>query len=474
MTENINTPEAFSKNFLTLPQPLQCIIIEVAGKMEDLYVSDHMGADMAETETEIVELTRKAGADLFGSIIEKRDDGAPRVVRDGQSWYRTKPSRGVLTCLLGKVGYRRSLYRCRGERNSICPVDESLVLLPGAMTRPAARLATWMVAECPPRNCRDLFEQAGGMNPSVSTLQRLLSSLHWAWQGMEEEALDEIRAEEEIPEGATQVSVSLDGVKVHLRKGEYPIGIDPAKDKSVTNWRDAACGTVSFHDREGNTLRTISSGRMPEKKKWTLKRWLKNEFEPIKEARPDLTLVGIADGADDNWEYLDAMMPDVQVLDFYHATVHLAKASEHAVSKDKWFRNWRHILRHEPGGVERVIRAVRGLHERSRSDKAGKELEDVLKYFRNHRHRMNYAELSRQGIPIGSGIVEAANKTHVGERLKKSGMRWGMEGGQAVLTFRSLVKSKRFDRAWEMIVVAIDRKVPDNDNREKLDLAKAA
>lgn len=474
MTEDIMSPEAFSKKFLTLPDPLQSIVIEAVGRMEDLYSSDHIGADIAEAETGTVELTRQMGVDLLGSIIEKHDDGAPRIVRDGQSWYRAEPSRGVLTCLLGKVEYWRSRYRCRGERNSVCPVDESLVLLPGSMTRPAGKLATWMVAECPPRNCRDLFERAGGMNPSVSSLQRLLSSVHWAWQGMEEEALDGIRSGEDIPEEATRVAVSLDGVKVHLRKGEYPIGIDPEGDRSDTNWRDAACGTVSFHDCEGNTLRTISSGRMPEKKKWTLKRWLGKEFEPIRKARPDLTLVGIADGADDNWDYLDGMMPDEQVLDFYHATVHLCKASEHAVASRKWFDNWRSILRHEPGGVERVIRAIRGLHERSGDDKAKKDLGNVLKYFRNHRHRMNYAELSMRGIPIGSGIVEAVNKTHVGERLKKSGMRWGMDGGQAVLTFRSLVKSKRFDSAWEMIMVEIDRRKPDNDNREKHGMAKAA
>ena len=120
--------------------------------------------------------------------------------------------------------------------------------------------------------------------------------------------------------------------------------------------------------------------------------------------------------------------------------------------------------------VSRVIRAIRGLHEHSKGDKARKELENVLDYFRNHRHRMNYAELRRQGIPIGSGIVEAVNKTHVGERLKKS----GMEGGQAVLTFRSLVKSNRFDRAWEMIMGAIDEREPDNDNRESHGRAKAA
>ncbi|MCY4250718.1 MAG: hypothetical protein OXC82_09845 [Rhodobacteraceae bacterium] len=71
-------------------------------------------------------------------------------------------------------------------------------------------------------------------------------------------------------------------------KGEYPIGIDPERDRCDTSRRDAACGTVSFHDR---VLRTIGSGRMPESGKWSLRRWLKNGFEPIGNACPALRMV---------------------------------------------------------------------------------------------------------------------------------------------------------------------------------------
>ncbi len=74
------------------------------------------------------------------------------------------------------------------------------------------------------------------------------------------------------------------------------------------------------------------------------------------------------------------------------------------------------------------------------------------------------------GLPIGSGIVEAANKTHIGERLKKSDMVWGMEGGRAVLRFRSLVKSNRFDQAWKWIVKEIDNRNLDNDNWKQYDV----
>ena len=61
---------------------------------------------------------------------------------------------------------------------------------------------------------------------------------------------------------------------------------------------------------------------------------------------------------------------------------------------------------------------------------------------------MRYASLKAKGYVIGSGVVEAANKVLVNQRMKRAGMRWSIEGGQNVLTFRALMMSGRFDAAW--------------------------
>ena len=90
------------------------------------------------------------------------------------------------------------------------------------------------------------------------------------------------------------------------------------------------------------------------------------------------------------------------------------------------------------------------------------EVERELAFFRKHRHRMRYHALKQQGIAIGSGIVEAANKTLVTQRMKRSGMRWCIVGGQAVLTFRALLKSGRFESAWTAMIGEHD--APANDN----------
>ena len=120
----------------------------------------------------------------------------------------------------------------------------------------------------------------------------------------------------------------------------------------------------------------------------------------------------------------------------------LAKtASDHAVAPG-WFEKYREILRHDPRGVAKVIRALRHLRDAAAApDRA--ETERELAFFRKHRHRMRYHALKEEGIAIGSGVVEAANKTLVTQRMKRSGMRWRIVGGQAVLTFRVIKSGRR-------------------------------
>jgi len=65
--------------------------------------------------------------------------------------------------------------------------------------------------------------------------------------------------------------------------------------------------------------------------------------------------------------------------------------------------------------------------------------------------RTHYAVWKREGFMIGSGVVEAACKTLVAQRLKLSGMRWGTHGAQAILTMRGWDQSDRFDEAWALV-----------------------
>ena len=76
-------------------------------------------------------------------------------------------------------------------------------------------------------------------------------------------------------------------------------------------------------------------------------------------------------------------------------------------------------------------------------------LRRAVNFLGRNAERMRYTEFIRLGLPIGSGPVESACKNIVNARLKRSGMRWSIEGGQNVLNLRVHLKSDRWAPAWE-------------------------
>jgi hypothetical protein len=96
---------------------------------------------------------------------------------------------------------------------------------------------------------------------------------------------------------------------------------------------------VSLYHDEGERLSTVRYGRRPERKKATLGGPLQAECQSIFARRPDLTVVKLADGAEDNGRLLDALalglgeadlawVAQMAIVDFYHAAAHLGKACE--------------------------------------------------------------------------------------------------------------------------------------------------
>ena len=59
----------------------------------------------------------------------------------------------------------------------------------------------------------------------------------------------------------------------------------------------------------------------------------------------------------------------------------------------------------------------------------------VIQYYENNRHRMDYATYLAKGWCIGSGAIESAHRTLIQERMKLSGQRWGNKA-QALIKLR--------------------------------------
>jgi hypothetical protein len=94
------------------------------------------------------------------------------------------------------------------------------------------------------------------------------------------------------------------------------------------------------------------------------------------------------------------------------------------------------LLEGRVGGVIGGLRQM--LTKRVLSGSKSKTLETVIGYFENNRQNMKYDEYLSAGYPIGSGVAEGACRHLVKDRMEQTGMRWTVEGAQALLHLRAI------------------------------------
>jgi hypothetical protein len=144
----------------------------------------------------------------------------------------------------------------------------------------------------------------------------------------------------------------------------------------------------------------------------------------------------------------------VVILDFYHAAAYLAELAralhpQEAKRAHEQAEQWCRLLKSEGGAATlAVLRQWEWPARRSAALRA--QWAKVQEYFTNNLHRMEYPEYEAEGWQIGSGVVESACKTVVGQRLKGAGMRWSEEGAHALCHVRALYRSEKgqWDAFW--------------------------
>lgn len=146
------------------------------------------------------------------------------------------------------------------------------------------------------------------------------------------------------------------------------------------------------------------------------------------------TLIGLGDGAawvENIFDHLGA----TRITDVYHACEYLDtvmqalgwQEEKRRLERRAWYRgevNARDWLKeHQPqpgithGWEEEAVIALRYLAARVAS--------------------MDYATFTTAGYPIGSGQVEAMNKSVIGTRMKRSGMHWSRQGAARMASQRA-------------------------------------
>lgn len=431
-------------------------------------------------ERELGERMRALECDLKAAQLARYDIDAKVIWVEEKEWTRCldKEPKTYLSAS-GPITVERNLFRPKGGGKAVCALDLRAGIVGGVCTPVLARQVSYAMGHMTSAETAALFREFGVEGPSSSTCDRVPKVISEAWEHNREKWEGTLREQETIPAEATILAVSLDGVMVPDKEAQREAKAErKKKQKNLSKptggpagYREVGCGTVTLYaapenpqrdpeERSPQRLVTVRYGRAPEYKKKTLTEQLDAEVKSIVDARDDLTLVALADGAEENWRYFDGTNwgDAIKIVDIGHACEHLkaglaAYCGADSVEGRAEYERLKVILRDQHGGVDDVIaelkRPERKLREKNRN-KAGKLLRKEREYFQNQRDRMDYANYQELGLPIGSGIVEAACKTLATQRMKRSGMSWG-DGKQSVLTIRSLQQSDRWDRGWQLV-----------------------
>ena len=155
------------------------------------------------------------------------------------------------------------------------------------------------------------------------------------------------------------------------------------------------------------------------------------------------TVVAVMDGEKALWEVLKFFLPGaIGVLDIFHVLERLWNAAhvfhaEGSTAAEEFVNDrLRMLLEGKVGGVIGGFRQM--LKKHSLSGSKSKALNTVIGYFENNREHMRYDEYLAAGYPIGSGVAEGACRHLVKDRMEQTGMRWTVEGAQALLNLRAL------------------------------------
>lgn len=271
------------------------------------------------------------------------------------------------------------------------------------------------------------------------------------------EAVGEMACEQEfsftyalpdLPAVVKHVAVSRDGTTVPVIAEGY---------------REAMTGTITLYDAKGSRLHTVYAACVPEYGKHSFDDVMDMELDKIKKLYPDVPYIGIADGAKDNWRYLESRT-STYVLDFYHVCEYLSKVSglmgRNEQQRKAWLENVCSDLKNKARGAWFILRELKTLHKQKEdaNEPVPTVLKETITYFDNNLKRMNYATYQKKNIPIGSGITEATCKVLVKQRLNGSGMRWHIDPIQNMSLIRSIILTKG---RWQQFWRGISQKVLD-------------
>ena len=362
----------------------------------------------------------------------------------------------IIQTILGPVRFARSRYVCPCCGAVEYPGDELIGVEGTGFSPGLRRLMTHAGSREGFREAAQDLQLYGAIHAHPKDIERVAETMGRQiddWMAREASAaiLQADRADAEQDEPIEIFYAELDGTGAPMRKGELLETRGKGEDGEAKT-KEVKLGcifTQTALDEEGRPVRDPQSTTYVGAIEKSVDFGHRLRAEAVRRGLGRAArVVVLSDGAAYNKTIAEEHFPQAtHIVDLYHARERLA-----AFTKDCTAHKVGDAF-HEQALVlldEGRIEDFAGLLEQQLPHHGKRRRSGLkkIKYFVKRAEQMRYGEFRRQGLFVGSGVIEAGCKTLIGKRFKNSGMFWSRKGANAIIAARCCIYSGRFEDFW--------------------------
>jgi len=365
--------------------------------------------------------------------------------------YRTKE---VVTAV-SPVQIQRAYYHCEGCGCGKVPKDEQLGVVDTSFS-PGVRRMMGQVGgnEAFEEGQRDL-ESLAGVVVSTKAVERVSEGIGEQLEVLSKEERQMVLSGKLLSfEKPSKLYICADGTGVPMiaketrgRRGKDSVaGAKTREVKLGCVFTQTGCDAQGYPVRDKDSTSYVGAIETAEEFGWRI--YAEAVRRGLQAAKQ---VIFIADGAPWIWKIADEHFPGaLQIVDLFHARQHLANLGKSILVDPIQLKSWTsaRFKQLDAGNIKGLVHSIEKLQ--SLQSASIEEIRRTMDYFQTNAHRMRYAKFRKQGLFVGSGVVEAGCKTVIGQRLKQSGMHWTVRGANSIIALRCWQQSGRWEEFWEL------------------------
>jgi len=419
---------------------------------------------MPELEVLFREAALAGGRSALSKFLTEMPEIVPLCSKCNEPMRNLGKREKQIVTLLGECTFKRNYYECDCDDGHIehhehaIPKDEKLGVSGTKFTETVKRVTAQIAASDSFFETSANLKMLCGINVSAKECERISESEGEKIIAIRREEITYSETELNPPEPETPVKtlyIEYDGTGVPICKKEL-VGVKGKQTDGSAKTREMKTGcifTQSGLNDEGKPVRDRDSTTYFSQI-GTLEGFGQLLYSEAIKRGVDYAenVVIIGDGAKWIWNLANDYFPyATQIVDLYHAKEHVFDLLRTTITDQSELYSQKAELYKmlENGDIVGLTDAFLTLPATTEEqiDKVRVE----YNYFTQNKKRMQYQNFKKQGLFVGSGVIEAACKNVIGKRLKQSGMMWSVNGANKISALRCAVMSGFFEPNFQAV-----------------------